>query len=130
MFPNPKMDDRSRAFQGVAERGRQRHQQAAGRAQASATQAARSLQQAHKAVDRADRAMRAVEGEEGDRAIEVEHEATATRRAHYRCEGEAKQAGAAARKGDARRAERAASEAAGAAREAGVHATAASKAAR
>lgn len=130
MFPNPKMDDRSRAFQGVAERGRQRQKQAARRAQASAAAARQSLQQAHRHVDRADRAMRKVEDWESDKAIEVEHAATAARRAHYRCEGAAKQAGAAARKGDARGAERAASEAAGAAREAGAHATAASKAAR
>lgn len=130
MFPNPRMDDRSRAFQGVAERGRQRQQAAALRARAAAGQATRSLQEAHRHVDRADRALRKVEGWESDRAIEVEHEATATRRAHYRCETAARQAGAAARKGDAERAERAASEAAGAAAEAGAHATAASKAAR
>lgn len=130
MFPNPKMDDRSRAFQGVAERGRARQRQAAQRAQASAGAATRSLQQAHKAVDHADWAMRRVEGEQSDRAIEVVHAVTATRRAHYRCEGAARQAGAAARKGDAKRAERSAGEAAGAAAEAGVHATAASRAAR
>lgn len=130
MFPNPKMDDRSRAFQGVAERGRQRQKSAAGRAQAFAADARRSLQEACKCVDRADRAMRKVEDWESDKAIEVKHEATATRRAYFRCESAAKRAGAAARKGDAKRAERAASEAAGAAREAGVHATAASKAAR
>lgn len=130
MFPSPPMDARSRAFQGVAKRDRQRDAERQRRAAAAARSAANYLRQAAGCLDRADRALRKVEGQEGDKAIETEHAATAVRRAYERCQSAARGACAAARRGDARRAEGFAGEAASAASEAAAHATAARKAAR
>jgi hypothetical protein len=119
VIPNPKMDAHSRVLQNAAKRGKAREAQAKRRALAAARAASSSLREACRCVSRVDTALRSVETSEDEaQCIRVEHAASTTKSAHRRCEAQARAAGSAARKGDAKGAEKAAVACVGAVREA------------
>jgi hypothetical protein len=124
------MDDRSRAFQAVAARERQREADRASRAVAASRAAAMSLQVAGRALVQAERAQsRLTEKDCGEeRQIRVESAVAETRRAHDKVRMSAERATIESRRPDAPAAERYAQRAAQDARRAQESARDASRA--